>query len=381
MSSCFGVPGWACEYTMMPGNDYDKAFINHMRWGQHFYEALTANRATSASNVHGITTWDPLPLEHAIEQTLQASDVLGAVYFLDGRLLSPWEYRVWKKQKWTTPRLDPRLFGKVAGEETVRRVPPGSQLVRLGGIRRSADTANKGALDTLVSSYGLDYLITEEGMDRAEAQSIVVGDIVHCACGLLLGNHYVQRNFTDNVVAGWAVTDGWLTVDIGYVREPGDNSCDPLSREVCELDLHGHTLVKVPDNTGNKGNSGGIETYWDHLDATNSCPIADFVEEKTPPTIEDVQRCVELYYGITPGEMKGFKRIPHYSKHGSRVEFARRMAMYLTRYCTDASLEDIAEAFSVSDTSHVTRAVIDITNHKRDDPSLEETIEDLIRQI
>jgi len=93
-----------------------------------------------------------------------------------------------------------------------------------------------------------------------------------------------------------------------------------------------------------------------------------------PVTIEGIMEIVADYYAIKVSELKSKRRTRN-------ITFPRQIAMYLARDLTDSSLPEIGQAFGGRDHSTVIHAVEKIESELKLDPSLHNTITELISLI
>ncbi len=91
-------------------------------------------------------------------------------------------------------------------------------------------------------------------------------------------------------------------------------------------------------------------------------------------TIDIIQRVVADYFNLSPNELKGKKRT-------RQVAFPRQLAMYITREITEASMTDVGTEFGNRDHTTVMHACQRVESRMRTDPTIEDVIQTLIRQI
>lgn len=91
-------------------------------------------------------------------------------------------------------------------------------------------------------------------------------------------------------------------------------------------------------------------------------------------TIDIIQKVVSEYYNLPLSDFKAKKRT-------QAVAFPRQIAMYLSRILTDLSLPKIGEEFGGRDHTTVIHAHDKISNDMKNDPLLEQKINDLIQRI
>lgn len=90
-----------------------------------------------------------------------------------------------------------------------------------------------------------------------------------------------------------------------------------------------------------------------------------------PATIEIIQKATAKYFSIKPAEMKSKRRTRN-------ITFPRQIAMYLARDLTDNSLSEIGAAFGGRDHTTVIHAYEKIESELKLDPSLKNTMEEVI---
>jgi len=91
-------------------------------------------------------------------------------------------------------------------------------------------------------------------------------------------------------------------------------------------------------------------------------------------TIDIIQRVVADYFNLSSGELKGKKRT-------KVIAFPRQLAMYVARELTEYSTTEVGLEFGGRDHTTVMHACQRIENRMRTDPTLEPTIQFLIRTI
>lgn len=91
-------------------------------------------------------------------------------------------------------------------------------------------------------------------------------------------------------------------------------------------------------------------------------------------TVDIIQRTVADYFNLSSNELKGKKRT-------RMVAFPRQIAMYITREITESSMTDIGTEFGGRDHTTVMHACQRIESRMRTDPTLEDVIQILIRNI
>ncbi len=91
-------------------------------------------------------------------------------------------------------------------------------------------------------------------------------------------------------------------------------------------------------------------------------------------TMDIIQRTVADYFNLSSQDMKGKKRT-------KVIAFPRQIAMYISREMTEYSTTEVGLEFGGRDHTTVMHACQRIENRMRTDPTLEPTIQFLIRQI
>jgi len=89
-------------------------------------------------------------------------------------------------------------------------------------------------------------------------------------------------------------------------------------------------------------------------------------------TIEMIQRVVADYFALSVGELKGKKRT-------KAIAFPRQVAMYITREITEYSTTEVGLEFGGRDHTTVMHACQRVESRMKTDPTLEPTINHLIR--
>lgn len=104
--------------------------------------------------------------------------------------------------------------------------------------------------------------------------------------------------------------------------------------------------------------------------------LKDVIPPKAPRpvTCKTIQEAVSEYFQLKPEDLKAKKRTRN-------VAFPRQVAMYLTRELTDLSLPKIGEEFGGRDHTTVIHAYEKISQELRQNPSLQELINELINRI
>ncbi len=99
-----------------------------------------------------------------------------------------------------------------------------------------------------------------------------------------------------------------------------------------------------------------------------------FSERKRQITVTIIQQVVSDFFGIRPDDLKAKKRTRN-------VSLPRQIAMYLTRELTDLSLPKIGDSYGGRDHTTVLHAYDRIKTEMQLDPSLNQTIQDLLHKI
>ena len=93
-----------------------------------------------------------------------------------------------------------------------------------------------------------------------------------------------------------------------------------------------------------------------------------------PVTIDGIMEVVADHYAIKITDMKSKRRTRN-------ITFPRQVAMYISRELTDSSLPEIGEAFGGRDHTTVIHAVDKIEGELKLDPSLQNTVSELVTVI
>jgi len=96
--------------------------------------------------------------------------------------------------------------------------------------------------------------------------------------------------------------------------------------------------------------------------------------QQTNVTIDVIQRVVADYFNLSNQELKGKKRT-------KVIAFPRQLAMYITREMTEYSTTEVGLEFGGRDHTTVMHACQRIESRMRTDPTLEPTIQFLIRNV
>jgi len=91
-------------------------------------------------------------------------------------------------------------------------------------------------------------------------------------------------------------------------------------------------------------------------------------------TMEMIQRTVADYFGLSHNDLRGRKRT-------NAIAFPRQLAMFIAREITEYSTTEVGREFGGRDHTTVMHACQKIEDRKRTDPTLEPTIQHLIREI
>ena len=104
--------------------------------------------------------------------------------------------------------------------------------------------------------------------------------------------------------------------------------------------------------------------------------IKDILNElqPVPVTVDKIISEVARTYNTTPDMIRGTSRV-------ANVAAARNVSMYIIREITGMSLKDIGSEFSGRDHSTVSYAIRTIVERMEEDMHLEETVEDIIKNV
>lgn len=91
-------------------------------------------------------------------------------------------------------------------------------------------------------------------------------------------------------------------------------------------------------------------------------------------TVEMIQRVVAEYFGLSHNDLRGRKRT-------KAIVFPRQIAMYIVREMTELSTTEVGLEFGGRDHTTVMHACQRVDNRMRTDPTLEPTIQHLIKSI
>jgi chromosomal replication initiator protein len=89
-------------------------------------------------------------------------------------------------------------------------------------------------------------------------------------------------------------------------------------------------------------------------------------------SIDIIQRVVAEYYKLSPNDLKSKKRTQN-------IVLPRQISMYIAREITEYSLTEIGQTFGGRDHTTVMHACKIIEERIRSDPSMDSTIQSLIR--
>ena len=96
--------------------------------------------------------------------------------------------------------------------------------------------------------------------------------------------------------------------------------------------------------------------------------------KQTNITMDIIQRTVADYFNLSSQELKGKKRT-------KVIAFPRQLAMYIAREITEYSTTEVGLEFGGRDHTTVMHACQRIENRMRTDPTVEPTVQFLVRQI
>ncbi|MDR2103801.1 MAG: chromosomal replication initiator protein DnaA [Treponema sp.] len=100
-----------------------------------------------------------------------------------------------------------------------------------------------------------------------------------------------------------------------------------------------------------------------------------FASPKQPNmSIEIIQRVVADYFSLSPNDLKGKKKTQH-------IVFPRQLSMYIAREITEFSTTELGQAFGGRDHTTVMHSCQKIEERIRSDPTMDSTIQTLIRMI
>jgi chromosomal replication initiator protein len=111
------------------------------------------------------------------------------------------------------------------------------------------------------------------------------------------------------------------------------------------------------------------------LDVTREV-LRDLLPDRKPApiTIEAIKKVVAQFYNIDIADFSAKRRTRN-------VAFPRQVAMYLCRTLTDASLPRIGEQFGGRDHTTVLHACDKLNEQRKENPTLEETLQQLIKKL
>jgi chromosomal replication initiator protein len=96
--------------------------------------------------------------------------------------------------------------------------------------------------------------------------------------------------------------------------------------------------------------------------------------KQTNMSIEIIQRVVAEYFSLSPNDLKGKKRTQN-------IVFPRQLTMYIAREITEYSTTELGQSFGGRDHTTVMHSCQKIEERIRSDPTLDSTIQTLIRMI
>jgi len=115
-----------------------------------------------------------------------------------------------------------------------------------------------------------------------------------------------------------------------------------------------------------------------HMDISVSLAegaLKDLVEpEQKPLSAEEIKKTVAAHFHLRPGEIESKKRTAH-------LAFPRQIAMYLIREMTELSFPETGQCFGGRDHTTVIYAVDQISKKMEADPSLNQLIQDFIKNL
>lgn len=111
------------------------------------------------------------------------------------------------------------------------------------------------------------------------------------------------------------------------------------------------------------------------LDVTREV-LRDLLPDRKPApiTIDAIKKIVAQFYNLETSDMSAKRRTRN-------VAFPRQVAMYLSRILTDASLPRIGEQFGGRDHTTVMHACDKLEDQRRENPSVEDTLQKLVKKI
>jgi len=127
-------------------------------------------------------------------------------------------------------------------------------------------------------------------------------------------------------------------------------------------------LVKLSAYSELTRNSITINIAQEQLKHIFSAPLQQNI------TIDLVQRIVSDYFNLSPNDLKGKKRT-------KIITFPRQIAMYIVREITEFSTTEVGLEFGGRDHTTVMHACSKIEDRMKSDPTLESTINQLIRSV
>ncbi|WP_028973374.1 chromosomal replication initiator protein DnaA [Spirochaeta cellobiosiphila] len=127
-------------------------------------------------------------------------------------------------------------------------------------------------------------------------------------------------------------------------------------------------LVKLSAYSELTNKTVTVEIAQDQLRHIFSGPVQQNI------TIDLVQRIVSDYFNLSPNDLKGKKRT-------KVITFPRQIAMYIVREITEFSTTEVGLEFGGRDHTTVMHACTKIEDRMMQDPTLESTINQLIRSV
>jgi chromosomal replication initiator protein len=96
--------------------------------------------------------------------------------------------------------------------------------------------------------------------------------------------------------------------------------------------------------------------------------------KQTNMSIEIIQRVVAEYFSLSPNDLKGKKKTQN-------IVFPRHLTMYIAREITEYSTTELGQSFGGRDHTTVMHGCQKIEERIRADPTLDSTIQTIIRMI
>ncbi|MDR0707867.1 MAG: chromosomal replication initiator protein DnaA [Treponema sp.] len=138
-----------------------------------------------------------------------------------------------------------------------------------------------------------------------------------------------------------------------------------VSSNVRDLEAALTTLIAYADLVGK---TITVETARQQLKDVFAAP------KQTNMSIDIIQRVVSEHFKITPNDLKGKKK-------SQNVVFPRQLAIYISREITEFSTTEIGQAFGGRDHTTAMHSCNKIKERIQADPTLDSTIQSLIRMI